>query len=914
MDKKQFAQVKQLFALVCDLPAAQQLPVLQSHSDDLAVINEVLALVNQGALQTTRFGQPVAGALAAIAHAPLQPGDVLGAWTLSDEIGQGGMGKVYLAARSDGHFEQLAAIKLLGGIASKRALEYLVRERQILASLSHPNIARLFDGGTTSSGQPYLVMEYIEGLPIDVYCRQHKLSRPAILKLFMVVCAAVAFAHQRLVVHCDLKPSNILVNAEGRPILLDFGVSRLLNAASTDTADTATAGDAPIDAAQGQTLTAAAFTPRYASPEQKAHEVIGTGSDVYSLGLMLCELMGVPLSSALSPEFMLISHLLDSDLTAIIVCATAFEPSNRYSGANALANDLQRFLDHQPVSARPHTAPYVAGRLLRRQWPLALATIVLVVTVTAFSWRAVIERDKALEAEKAAREVKDYIISVFQGADPEVSGQRDLMVSALLDKGRDELPLRLKDQPKTRVEMVGILGGIYQKIGKREQAIKMFDEALALEKTHNRPLVYADLLYKKAYTVYDSEDYARAEPILREVLKLRESVEPESAALVDPLRFLGTTLSYSGKDKAARVYLDRAGSLASRYFGENSVEAAQVHMDVGRHHAYSDGRMAESEWHARAAVHILEEKLGRDHFLTVDALEILTVSLRFTKKFDEGIPLAREVSEKRAKFYGEMSNKNIFGLYSYASMLSRSGRRLEAAALFERCIVIQEKLDGTRNLALAEPLSQLAILKADMGAYDAAYDHATETIAIKQKHNAVTTEGEVYAKFIAGRALRALGRIAEALAMTSSALTQRQQANARPSFIAASTLELAAVYRTKKKYDQAEKLLASLDGHASAKSPEGGGRIVAERARLVQANGKFAEAMELFIEAEAMFVKGYGEQHPDSWLPKIDRAELLVKLGRRDEARVLARAIAANVKEAIDPQGHIARRLAKLQA
>jgi eukaryotic-like serine/threonine-protein kinase len=421
MDKHQFAEVKELFALVCDLPAAQRRQQLATRTNDAEVVEEVLALIEQGALRTTRFSQPVVGALAAIAHAPLHSGDVLGAWTLADEIGHGGMGKVFRAARSDGNFEQTAAIKLLGGIANKRALEYLARERQILASLSHPNIARLFDGGTTSDGQPYLVMEHVEGLPIDQYCRQHKLSRAEILKLFMLVCAAVAFAHQRLVVHCDLKPSNILVTNEGRPILLDFGVSRLLNAASV------VETDAPADAVNDQTLTGAAFTPRYASPEQKARGEIGTGSDVYSLGLMLCELMGVTLPST-APMSMNSLATLPSDLTAIIIRATAWLPTHRYFSVTALADDLQRFLDHRPVAAQPHTTIYTAGKLLRRQWPWMLAASVVALTLGGSAWRVLLERDVAIQANGSAQRERAAAVSArdtAEAAREEASRERD---------------------------------------------------------------------------------------------------------------------------------------------------------------------------------------------------------------------------------------------------------------------------------------------------------------------------------------------------------------------------------------------------------------------------------------------------------------------------------------------------------
>ena len=205
----------------------------------------------------------------------LDEGDRLGAWRLLQRLGSGGMGAVYLAERADGHFEQRAAIKLIRGVPNAETLAHFARERQILATLQHPDIARLLDGGATPGGQPYLVMEYVEGEPIDVYCNERALPLEARLRLFEEVCGAVQFAHQRLVVHCDLKPSNVLVRADGTPVLLDFGIARAL-----DRQRRAECASRP-----------GYFTPGYASPEQLRGDAVATATDVYSLGLILFELI-----------------------------------------------------------------------------------------------------------------------------------------------------------------------------------------------------------------------------------------------------------------------------------------------------------------------------------------------------------------------------------------------------------------------------------------------------------------------------------------------------------------------------------------------------------------------------------------------------------------------------------------------
>ena len=298
------------------------------------------------------------------------------------------MGAVHLAERADGHFEQQAAIKLIRGLPGSDTLVHFARERQILATLQHPHIARLLDGGATPGGQPYLVMEYVEGAPIDEDCRDRGLDLRARLDLFRAVCAAVQFAHQRLIVHCDLKPSNILVRADRTPALLDFGIARVL--------------DRPrVVEAEGY------FTPGYASPEQLAGDTLTTASDVYALGLVLFELV-TGRKARVDTADRTVARLTEAsvrpselagdvpwrariagDLDAIVLRATAARPAARYVSAQELGDDVQRFLEHRPVRARAPTLRYRATRLLRRRWPVALAMACALLVLAAFTCRFV---------------------------------------------------------------------------------------------------------------------------------------------------------------------------------------------------------------------------------------------------------------------------------------------------------------------------------------------------------------------------------------------------------------------------------------------------------------------------------------------------------------------------------------------
>lgn len=374
-----YARIKALFNAVCDLPdAAAQRAALTDHGADAASVERVLALLGHGAAPT-RFATPVAAAAMRWLDQELSPGDRLGAWTLEHEMGRGGMGRVFAARRSDGHYEQRAAIKVLLGYTGPEAQQRLMRERQILARLEHPNIARLLDGGTTPAGRPYLVMEFAEGEPISRHAEKQRLDLEARLRLVDAVCEALAYAHRQLVIHCDIKPGNVLVEVNGRVRLIDFGIARL----------------------EGEGEDAApAMTPAYASPEQEAGQPPGVASDIYSLGRLLHELLA-PLRGR---------HRRGHELDAIVARATAADPAARYDSVTALQLDLQRLRAHQPVQALPQTVAYVATKLLRRRWPWALAAAAAALMTAGFTVRVVQERNEAQFQRQQAEGLIEFML------------------------------------------------------------------------------------------------------------------------------------------------------------------------------------------------------------------------------------------------------------------------------------------------------------------------------------------------------------------------------------------------------------------------------------------------------------------------------------------------------------------------
>jgi eukaryotic-like serine/threonine-protein kinase len=905
VNSEQFARMKLLFGQLSDMPADERERALQALNEEPVVLAELRNLLSNTAIHEERFAAPVASAMASLAPAGLSDGDVLGAWTLLEEIGKGGMGKVFRARRSDGHFEQVAAIKLLAGLPSPKALKYLARERQILASLAHPNISRLLDGGSTPDGQPFLVMEYVEGVPIHEYCEQHSLSIAARLRLLIDVCGAVSFAHQQLVVHCDLKPSNILVTGAGRPILLDFGISRqLIEADPDDVAVQASVKSPPL-------ATGKAYTPRYASPEQIATRRVGTATDIYSLGLVLAELVGATLTDHGPPE----TSRLPRELAAIISKATQHAPEGRYQSAETLAADLKRFLAHQPLQALPRSLPYVSGKWIRRQWPWVVVGLIFLATTLGFSWRMRQERDGALKAEHTARAVTHYMVSVFQGADPEITGQRDLPVSKLLDAGRDRLAAELADQPSVRAEMASILGGVYQTIGQREQALALFDDGLALVRPDRDPQLMADLLHKKAYTKYDQEDFSAAEQAARKALAMREQYAAETPDLVNTLRLLGSILVYQNSRDEAETYLTRALEMAKRVSGPQSVAVARAHVDLARLHLYFDLTGGETTAHARAAMSILERERGKEHYLYVDALEFLALGLNADNDFAEALPLAREVSEKRIKLYGDLSYQAGYGLYSYGGLLDDAGLRLQALPVAMRCLEIQEKLDGEGQLSGTPPRRLLAAVQLNLGLYDQAAANYAALMDIRTRLQPENTRKLLEDRYNLGRAKRLAGDLAGARLATEGVLTALlADPQSPPFYVFRSKLEMAIVLRLEGKLSEASAMLASLDLSAIEDQTWRQGEVEVQRALIAAAEGQVDQASELFLAAEARMVESFGPKHPDTWLFKLDRAEFLARTGQTEAAQHLAQQIAEGAGASIAAEGALAKRLQALGA
>lgn len=476
MDKSRWKRIERLFQKALERPEAERREFLEREcaGDDTlhSEVGELLENVNEG----DELEELVVRAARDVVESDrLSSGTRIGPFEVVREIGHGGMGTVYLAERVDGHFEQKVAIKLVtGGRVSQARLERFRDERQILANLEHPHIARLLDGGTTDDDMPFLVMEYVDGQPIDEHCDEHHLTVRERLDLLLKVCHAVQYAHQKLVIHSDIKPSNILVTAEGEPRLVDFGIARLLEAPGVRGACAATNR---------------AMTPGYSSPEQALGRPVNTISDVYALGALLHKLLtGRVPPAAGEVSGVELSGTLPKDLACIVLKALQEDPNDRYSSASQLADDIDRYLKLLPVSARADSWSYRTGKMLARNRVSSVLAAVFVLAVTGFSVLTLLqsqqvaaERDTARTERARSDAVSRFLIETLLSVNPDEAQGRDITVREVLDNAAVQLDLTenaLDEQPAVEATLRRVIGQVYENLGLLEEASNLLNTAL----------------------------------------------------------------------------------------------------------------------------------------------------------------------------------------------------------------------------------------------------------------------------------------------------------------------------------------------------------------------------------------------------------------------------------------------------
>ncbi len=682
----------------------------------------------------------------------LEIGSRLGPYRIVGLLDSGGMGSVYRAVRED-DFEKPVAVKLVRReLTSAATLHRFHGERQILARLEHPSIARLLDGGTTGDGRPYLVMEEVEGMPVDRYCDEHRLPTRRRLELFRRILAAVAAAHQSLVVHRDLKPSNILVTAEGIPKLLDFGIAKLLDP----------------DAEETGTGDSRALTPRWASPEQIDGGPITTAGDVYSLGVLLCRLLTGRLPCGLDEcpphevarricevepqrlsamvgdgaEGAEASRLRDGsprklrrrlagDVDAIVAKALRKEPGRRYASVEQLSEDLRRHLEGLPIAARRGAWSYRAGKLARRyRWALAAMVLILASSVVStWQWRrAERERRQAVAERDRSQRVSELMQRLIKSANPDVAQGRELTAREILEEGREQLAGVLEQDPELAATLAGTLGDVYRNLGDYDEALELLQRAVHLRRSlhpeGDEKLAVA--LNDLASAHYYQEDSAAAVRFFRQALEMRRRVGQEPAAIARGLSNLASALKQQGSwDEAAALY-GEALAIREELFGARDPELAASLYALGALD-FERGDLRPAEALLRRALAIRIDALGERHTRVATLESSLGRVLLARGAPEEAEQLQRRALATRRRLLGEEHVLVAISRRDLAAVLLARGEPAAAGELLESALAALRRSLPPGDWAIAVGESLWGSWLAARGRFEEAEPYLAES-------------------------------------------------------------------------------------------------------------------------------------------------------------------------------------------
>lgn len=667
----------------------------------------------------------------------------VGPYRIERRIAAGGMGVVFLARRADEQFERQVAIKIVSSpLASDEARRRFRAERQILADLSHPNIAQLLDGGTTDEDVPYLVMEYIDGLPIDEYCRQRELPLAARLRLFLQVCAAVQYAHQHLIVHRDLKPSNILVTPDGAPKLLDFGIAKLLEAPTN-----LTVADARL------------LTPRNASPEQIRGQPITTASDIYSLGVLLYELTaGHPpygvgevtageLERAICEEDPdlpsdgappALRRQLAGDLDNIVLMAMRKEPARRYATARQLAEDIERHLEHRPVAARPDTWAYRTRKFLQRHAWGAAATAGVVVLIAAlvsfYTLRLANERDALARARATSDAISGFLVGLFEDANPNLT-RPDVTAREVLEEGAGQIERLRETQPLVASSLMISMARAYSGLGAYDRSEALVADALAVRRRllpADDPRI-AEAMHYLGVAQGELREHDTALTTLNDALRMRETAFGAHALPVgETLLRIAFVQHRRGDYPAMGAALQRALPIHEAALGKDDAQTAEVVRQLGLYHyLVNDHAAALNE--LQRALAIGERIHGPDNIRVVSTLHTLARLKWQLGEFPEAIELYSRCLAIREAHLGPEHPDIGLSLYGLAVSHRDLGALDDSRRYYQRLIALQERVLGPEDFYLAMSLSGYGFLLLDVGELERAKASLTRSLAIAEK-------------------------------------------------------------------------------------------------------------------------------------------------------------------------------------
>jgi serine/threonine-protein kinase len=749
--RRRFDRVQELFHAAVDLPEYERANYLEAEcAGDPECLAEVLALIDEdsraGSLLDAGLGEAAQAALGRDGS-PVLPRHDFGPYRIERLLGEGGMGVVYLGRRED--LGSIAAIKILRDAwLSPTRHEKFLAEQRALAQLHHPGIARIHDADTLADGTPWFAMEYVEGEPLTGFCSARGAGLEARLRLFRAVCEAVQHAHSHAIIHRDLKPSNILVTSEGTPKLLDFGIAKQLQ-------DTTEGAD--------QTRTALRFmTPAYAAPEQIRGERVGVYTDVYGLGAVLYELLAgrppfdVRTQSPGEAERIILEREPEKPSSAAqvgtgvstragswadldVLCLTAMQkdPVRRYRSVDALMADVDRFLEGQPLAARPDSAAYRLGKFVRRNRKAVAAAAMVAVSVvglTAFyTVRLARARNEALAEAARTQRVMKFLVNLFEGGDSQAGPANDLRVVTLVDRGVEQAR-GLGQDPDTQAELYHTLGDVHRKLGNLDKADELLRASLESRRERlgaDHPLV-AESMVDLALLRSEQAKLEEAEHLARAALELSRKSYPQGhPAIATSIEALGAVQEDRGAYDDAIKTLDEAVKLRSLP-GVAKADLAGALLQLGNVHFYA-GHYAEAEALNLRVLAMHREIYGPRHPLVAGDLVNLGAIQQDTGHYAEAEKYHREALGITEAFYGSDHPKTASGLTLVGRALVFQKRLEEAETLLLRALSIRERVYGPDHPQVASSVNELGNIAIAREQYDQAEARFRRIVAIYRK-------------------------------------------------------------------------------------------------------------------------------------------------------------------------------------
>lgn len=815
-------RAKEIYLDVIELAPKDRAAFLDERCEgDAALRAEVESLLAHHSDTTGRFASPLESdsfqeALASGIAAPppaAAPGDAIGRYKVLRLLGRGGMGEVYLAEQTEPITRRVAIKIVRSGMDSREVISRFQAERQTLAMMEHPNIARVFDAGATEEGRPYFVMEHVDGSPIGEHCDQHTLSPRERLELFRQVCDAVQHAHQKGIIHRDLKPGNIIIEQrEGQaiPKVIDFGVARA--------ADPGEAAGATMATAQGRII----GTPAYMSPEQinAGAADIDTRTDIYSLGVVLYELLvgATPHSSqnggrGLVDTFRMIVETdpptpstrlnqldhkradstartrradltslrrqLRGDLDWITMRAVARDRDRRYSSASELSADIHRFLSDEPVSARPPSPVYRARKFVRRnRAPVAAGVIALAAIVTGAVWAGV-EAAKARREAERSQQIALFLREMLSGVQPSVALGRDTeLLREILNRTTERVDESLGDQPIVEASIRQTLGSTYADIGEVDKALQQISRAYELRRRNLGDMSPETLASQESYAVLllSADRLDEAEPVIRDVIERRTRVlGADSIETLQSRNTLAGLLTARGQFDDAGAIHSEILDTAERTLGPRH-EFTTLAMNEAAGSLWRRGRRNEAIELYERAYELRMETLGEKHPDTLYSISNLAFAYAETDRLDKAAVLSRRAYEGRLAVLGETHPNTLLALNNLAYHQFQDGDLEGALETFRKVHEAYVQSEGPQSEMSTVSLNNVGVVLRSMGRMEKAAEILEEVLAIRRQSRGDLHPQTLHSVFTLGELRRMQDRPEDAATLFREALEGRRHA------------------------------------------------------------------------------------------------------------------------------------------